>query len=87
MTDNVEHRFCVSVILSYVFFGEMFILIFCPFFDWVLFYYSVVRDTKDHYYVIVFIWKVQKKKIFRGRKFISGYLGLEVGMGINYNWT
>ena len=38
---DVEHFFHVPVGRLYVFFGEMFIQVFCPFFNWVVGFFAV----------------------------------------------
>ena len=35
------------------------------------------------YYMVPFIWNVQKRQIYRDREEIHTYLGLQVGAGIN----
>ena len=35
------------------------------------------------YYMVLFIWNVQKRHIYRDREEIHAYLGLQVGAGIN----
>ena len=37
--------------------------------------------------IISFIWIIQKRQIYRDRKYIRGYLGRRVGMRIHYNWV
>ena len=50
--SDVEHLFmCFLAIYLYVFFGEMSILIFCPFFDWVVCFFF---DTELHELFVYF---------------------------------
>ena len=44
-------------------------------------------SQKTMYYMILFMWNVQNRQIYRDERYISGCLGLEKGgIGVNGGW-